>query len=278
MRIDSHQHFWRYDPAEYAWIGEAMGALRRDFLPAGLAPELAARGLDGSIAVQARQSLDESRFLLECARESEHVMGVVGWVDLRSERVGEELAEFAGDPLSVGVRHVVQDEPDDGFLLREDFCRGVAELEGTGLVYDVLVYPRQLPAAIRFCARFPEQRFVLDHLAKPFIKDGVVEPWASQIAELARSPNVACKVSGMVTEADWGAWRYEDFVPYLDVVREAFGPGRLLYGSDWPVCLLAADYGRMFGVVERWAEQLDEGERSALFGGNAARVYGVGER
>ncbi|MEM7305579.1 MAG: amidohydrolase family protein [Planctomycetota bacterium] len=276
MRIDAHQHFWSYDPVEYAWIGAGMESLRRDFLPDDLAPLLDQRQLDGSIAVQARQSLEETRWLLSLARESERVRGVVGWVDLRSPDVAAELDRLADEPALVGLRHVVQDEPDDEFLLRDDFQRGVAALAGRGLIYDVLIYPRQLPAAVRFVERFPDQPFVLDHLAKPLIRDGAMEPWASLVAELARSPNVSCKVSGLVTEAHWRAWTPEELVPYLDVALEAFGPERLLYGSDWPVCLLASGYGRMFAATEDWAERrLSAQERVALFGGNAARVYGL---
>lgn len=272
-RIDAHQHFWVYDAREYAWIGDGMEALRRDFLPDDLAPELAACGVDGTIAVQARQSLEETRFLLRLARESEVVRAVVGWVDLRDPAVGETLGELARDPHLVGVRHVVQDEPEDDFVLRADFQRGIAALGRTELVYDILTYPRQLAPSIRLVDAFPDQAFVLDHLSKPFIARRELEPWASELRELAKRPNVACKLSGMVTEADWSAWRRDDFRPYLDVALAAFGPDRILFGSDWPVCLLSAPYADVHGIVADWAAELAEGERERLFGGNAVRIY-----
>lgn len=276
MRIDSHQHFWRYDPAEYGWIDARMQRIARDFLPADLAPSLAAAGLDGCIAVQARQSLDETRFLLEQARGSDVVRAVVGWADLCSPDVGAELDEFADEPLLKGLRHIVQDEPDDQFLLRPDFQRGVQLAGERGYVYDVLIYPRQLDAAVSFVAALPDQPFVLDHLAKPGIADARVDDWRQGFEGLARFEHVSCKVSGMVTEANWNEWRAEDFTPYLDRALDAFGPDRLLFGSDWPVCLLAAqDYATVFGLVDDWARKLSDDERAKLFGGNAARIYGL---
>ena len=285
MRIDSHQHFWSYDASEYPWIGESMGVLRRDFLPPDLEPHLAAHGLDGSVAVQARQSLAETRWLLQLAREHARVvvpvmgpvMGIVGWVDLCSEEVGAQLAELGPDPLLVGVRHVAQDEPDDRFLVRADFQRGIARLAEHGLRYDLLVYPRQLPAAEELVRAFPEQPFVLDHVAKPPIAEGRLDPWRDDLRRLAEHPNVCCKVSGLVTEADWKSWRPADFGPYLEVVREAFGEERLMYGSDWPVCLVAGDYGAVAGLAESFAAELSEEGRRAFFGGNAARFYGLAE-
>lgn len=274
MRLDSHQHFWRYSAAEYPWM-KPEWPIRRDFLPPDLGPLLAAAGLDGSIAVQARQSLEENRFLLDLADRHPLVKGVVGWVDLRSPRVEEQLAAFAAHPKAVGVRHVVQDEPDDGFMLGTDFQRGIAALKQFDLAYDILIYPKQLPAAIRLAARFPEQRFVLDHLAKPPIKSGVLSPWREQINELSRLPNVHCKVSGMATEADWRGWEYPDFVPYLDAVFAAFGPERLMFGSDWPVALLAGSYADAHALVDDFIAPRDQ---DAVFGGNAARFYGVGDR
>ena len=241
MKLDSHQHFWRYDAAQYPWI-PAGSPLQRDWLPADLAALQGPLGFGGSIAVQARQSLAESHWLLGLADADPRILGVVGWVDLQSDSVEESLAMLAAHPKFVGVRHVVQDEPDDRFLLRPAFLRGLGRLRAHGLTYDLLVYPRQLPAAIEVVRQFPEQPFVLDHIAKPLIRDGMVSPWREQIRELARFPNVCCKVSGMVTEADHRSWKPDQFHPYLDVVLEAFGPGRLLFGSDWPVCLLAASY------------------------------------
>lgn len=275
MRVDAHQHFWPYDPERYGWISDEMRVLKRDFLPADLAPLLAAAGVDASVAVQARQDLDETRWLLDLAEANDFLAGVVGWVDLRADDVDAQLDELAARPLLRGVRHVVQDEPDDEFLLREDFLAGVAKLARRGLTYDVLVYPRHLPVAARFVDRFPAQPFVLDHLAKPFIAKGELEPWASDLRELARREHVCAKVSGLVTEARWREWAPADFRPYLDVVLEAFGAERLMFGSDWPVCLLASEYGPMKAIVDDYAAALSADEQAALFGGNAARFYGL---
>ena len=272
MRLDSHQHFWRYDAAQYPWIPTGS-PLQRDWLPTDLAKLQRRLGFDGSIVVQARQALAESRWLLELADADSRIKGVVGWVDLQSEQVGEQLAEFARHPRFVGVRHVVQDEPDDNFMLRPAFVRGIGALQDFGLTYDLLIFPKQLPAAIELVRRFPGQPFVLDHIAKPFIKTGTLSPWREQIQELAQFPNVQCKVSGMVTEADHLAWRPDDFRPYLDTVFAVFGKDRLMFGSDWPVCLLAADYGLVAGLVHDYAAQLSAEAQAKLFGGNAAKFY-----
>jgi len=275
VRLDAHQHFWRYTPAEYDWIDARMGRIARDFLPADLEPELARSGLDGCLAVQARSSLDETRFLLALSRAHPFVRGVVGWVDFTAPDVARTLATFAAERALVGLRHIVQAEPDD-FLLRPDFRRGIAALAGTGLVYDVLVYPRQLPAVRSFVAAFPGQAFVLDHLAKPAIARGEREPWESAFRALGSFPNLACKVSGLVTEAAWNTWKPDDFRFYLDVALETFGPERLLFGSDWPVCLVAArDHAEVFGLVQSWADALSPSEREGLFGRNAARLYRI---
>jgi len=274
MRIDSHQHFWRFNPADYGWM-KPDWPIRRDFLPAHMEPELRACKLEGCVAVQARQSLEESRWLLELAANSATILGVVGWVDLRSPNVATELAEFAEHPKFVGVRHVVQDEPDDQFMLREDFQRGIAALRDFGLTYDLLVFPWQLPAAMALAQKFPEQPFVLDHLAKPPIKAGALSPWRERVRELATLPNVMCKVSGMVTEADWQNWQANDFKPYLDVAFEAFGPDRLMFGSDWPVCLLAGSYERVFGLVQNYVSRLGADTEAKFFGNNAVKFYGL---
>lgn len=275
MRVDAHQHFWAYSADNYPWIGEGMERLARDYLPADLKPLLAAKGLAGSVAVQARQSLEETRWLLALAAEHPGILGVVGWVDLRSEDVGSQLAEFAGNPRFVGVRHVVQDEPDVRFLLGEAFVRGLRQLQAHGLTYDLLLFPPQLPAAIDVVGMLPEQPFVLDHLAKPGIKAGTLDPWRADIQALAKHPNVTCKLSGMVTEAAWQGWKREDFTPYLEVALEAFGPSRLMYGSDWPVCLLAAEYPDVFGIVEDFLGKLGDDERQQILGGTATRFYGL---
>ena len=274
MRIDSHQHFWRFNPTDYGWMKQDW-PIRRDFLPQDLELELGKCKLDGCVAVQARQSREESRWLLELADSASIIRGVVGWVDLRSSDVAKQLEEFAKHPKFVGVRHVVQDEPDDGFMLREDFQRGIAALAQFDLTYDLLVFPKHLPAAISLVQRFPKQSFVLDHIAKPLIKDRVLSPWREQIQELAKLPNVFCKVCGMVTEADWQHWRSDNFKPYLDVVFEAFGPERLMYGSDWPVCLLAGNYERVFGLANDYVSGFQIDDKAKFFGRNAAAFYGL---
>src|SRR5213082_35612 len=274
MRLDSHQHFWSYDARQYPWIPKGS-ALQRDWLPNDLAPLLARAGLDRCMAVQARQTVEESRWLLTLADHAPIVKGVVGWVDLRSDKVEEQLAELSQHPKFVGVRHLVQDEPDDLFMVRREFLRGIAKLKQFNLTYDILIFPKQLAAAIDLARSFPDQPFVLDHIAKPCIKERSLSPWRELIRELARSPHVFCKVSGMITEADRANWKPSDFKPYLDVVFEAFGEDRLMFGSDWPVCLLAGSYEKVFGLVDEYARQLTSAARARFFGPNAARFYGV---
>jgi L-fuconolactonase len=276
MVIDSHHHFWRYTAAEYGWIGDGMATIRRDFLPEHLDAELTAAGVDGAITVQARQTVEETAWLLELARSWPRNCGVVGWVPLCDPRVGETLERFAASPALRGVRHVVQGEPDDEFMLRPDFNRGVSALGPLGLVYEILIFERQLPAAIRFADLHPDLRLVLDHVAKPRIRDGELEPWASRMRELARRPNLWCKLSGMVTEADYGGWTVEQLRPYVAVALDCFGPERLLFGSDWPVCLVACSYGRWVRIVREAIADLSQAEQAAILGGNAARVYGCG--
>jgi len=273
MHIDAHQHFWRYERWEYGWIDDSMAALRRDFLPADLKPELERSGFQGCVAVQVRQSLEETQWLLELTERAPFILGVVGWVDLRSPRLRFELESFAGNSKLVGVRHIVQSEPDERFLLQPDFLRGIATLEEFDLAYDILIYPRHLPVAAEFVARFPRHRFVLDHLAKPPIKSGAVDSWALGIRELAYFPNLFCKVSGLVTEADWQAWKPEDMGPYLDVAFECFGPSRLMIGSDWPVCTVAAPYSQVMDVVKNYISKYPAEEKNAVLGGNAAKFW-----
>ena len=274
MKLDSHQHFWSYDEKQYPWIPKGS-PLHRDWLPEDLAPLLAASGFDGCIAVQARQTLDESRWLLALADRATVVRAVVGWVDLRNARVGVQLAELSGHPKFRGVRHVVQDEPDAGFMRGAEFQRGIRALHQFGLTYDLLIVAKQLPAAIELVRKFPDQPFVLDHIAKPPIKSGALSPWREQIRELAGAPNVLCKISGMVTEADHTHWTPADFTLFLEVVFQAFGEDRVMFGSDWPVCLLAGKYERVFALVNEFAAQLSPAAREKLFGGNAARFYGL---
>ena len=273
MKIDAHQHFWNYDPRRDSWITDEMAVLKRDFALADLASELATHGLDASIAVQAAQSEDETNFLLGLAAKSERIAGVVGWVDLCDPRVEERLHYFSKFPKLCGFRHIAQSEPDDRFLLRPEFVRGVRLLRKFAFTYDILIYPRQLPAAVEFAQLLPEQPLVIDHIAKPEIKLHRKGNWESHIRAIAQNKNVYCKLSGMVTEADWRLWRAADFQYYLDVVFEAFGPERLMFGSDWPVCLLAASYGQVLQLVESYVRANCPARLGDIFGANAARFY-----
>jgi L-fuconolactonase len=268
MKIDSHQHFWQYDPGRHGWITDAMAVLKRDFLPPDLNRELQASGISASIAVQADQSEDETLFLLDLAKRYPAVAGVVGWVHLCADEVSKRLESFSRYDKLLGFRHVVQDEPDDRFMQRKSFVRGIAALREFEFTYDILVYPRQLPTAIELVAKFPEQPFVIDHIAKPPIKSAETATWASNMREIASAPNVFCKLSGMITEADWVHWTQDNLRPYLDIVFEAFTLDRLMFGSDWPVCLLAASYAR---VVETMRNII--GDDDAVFGDTARRVY-----
>jgi L-fuconolactonase len=273
MRIDAHQHFWVYNPSEYGWIDESMTVLRRDFLPGDLKPELDGAGFQGCIAVQARQSLEETNWLLKLASEWPFILGVVGWVDLRSPHLRSDLQVLAKNPKLVGVRHIVQSEPDERFLLQPEFLRGVSQLEEFDLAYDILIYEKHLSEAAEFVRRFPRQRFVLDHAAKPRIKDGILHPWAGGIRELAVLPNVFCKLSGLVTEADWQEWKVEQITPYLDVAFECFGADRLMIGSDWPVCTVAASYSRSMAAVNQVLGRCGTEAREKVLGANAQRFY-----
>jgi L-fuconolactonase len=274
-RIDAHHHLWRYSPQEYEWLDESMAALRRDFLPADLMREIGAAGIDGTVAVQARQTVEETRWLLAQAEKFPAIRGVVGWAPIADDDFPGAMEEFEDRPKLKGLRHVIQGEKDENFVLREDFNAGIRAMLGSGLVYDILIYERQLPQAIDFVDRHPDQVFVLDHLAKPMIAAGQMQPWAERIRELGRRENVWCKVSGMVTEADWSGWSAETLRPYLDVVVEAFGVERLMAGSDWPVCLLASEYGRWFDVLRDYFFGFSEAERDAVFGMTAVGVYGL---
>lgn len=278
MHIDSHQHFWIYNPVEYDWIDDSMAALRRDFLPQDLAPELEKNDVRGSIAVQARQTLEETRWLLGLAERSPSILGVVGWADLRSPDIRSQLKALTQNPKLVGIRHIVQSEPDDRFLLQPDFLRGVSTLEEFGLAYDILIYTKHLAAAAEFVQHFPRQRFVLDHMAKPPIKSGNIDEWANGIKRLAEFPNLCCKLSGLVTEADWGSWEPEQIIPFLDVAFESFGPNRLMIGSDWPVCLVAASYTQTIDVVTTYLLGQKPEHREAVLGGTADRFWRLTSR
>lgn len=273
MKLDSHQHFWHYEPRKDAWITDNMRVLQRDFMPEHLAPLLEAQGFDGCVAVQADQSEQETFFLLELAETFDFIKGVVGWVDLRAPEINERLEYFSTFPLLKGFRHIVQAEPADDFILRKDFCRGIALLQQFEFTYDILVHPQHLGYVNEFVRQFPHQQFVIDHLAKPFIRRGLVEEWQDEMRSLAQAPNVSCKISGLVTEADWEHWQPADFGIYIQTVIESFGPDRVMFGSDWPVCLLAADYAQVCELVENHTTHLTGIEKEKLWGLNAQRFY-----
>ena len=275
IRIDSHQHFWRYDPGRDVWITEEIAVLKRDFLPEELIQRMCEAGVDRTIAVQADQSETETHFLLDLTAENSAIAGVVGWVNLLDKNIDERLECFSRHTKLRGFRHIVQAEHDDRFMIREDFLRGVAALARHNFTYDILIYARQLPGAVEFVRRFPAQKFVLDHLAKPSIKAGEIDAWANNIRALARNRNVYCKLSGLVTEANWTNWNAETLRPYLDVAFEAFGTDRLMFGSDWPVCLLAASYSQVKEVIENYTRDFSPSEKENIFGLNAARFYGL---
>jgi L-fuconolactonase len=274
MTIDAHHHFWKYSPQEYAWIDDAMSAIRRDFLPADLAREIKQADVDTVISVQARQSLDETRWLLDLARAYPFIAGVVGWVPLLSPAAGEHLDALidAAPNKLLALRHVLQAEPDD-YPLDAHFTVGLRQLALRNLTYDILILERQLPTAIALVDRHPNLTFVLDHLAKPRIRDGVISPWRENLRELAKRPNVYAKISGMVTEADYRAWTPDQLRPYVDVALESFGPRRLMFGSDWPVCLVACEYGRWVQLVREFIEELSPDEQANIMGNTARRAY-----
>jgi L-fuconolactonase len=275
QQIDAHHHLWRYTPAEYGWIDEEMSVLRRDFLPKDLMEAMASAGIDGTVVVQARQTMEETRWLLDLAEKNDAIRGVVGWADIAGEEFPGVMEEFDDRVKLKGLRHVIQGEKDEHYILREDFNSGIRTLLGSGLVYDILIYERHLEDTVYFVDEHPEQVFVLDHVAKPRIGAGVIEPWATRLRELGERENVWCKLSGMVTEADWKNWTPETLKPYLDVAVEAFGPGRLMAGSDWPVCLVASEYAQWFEVLRGYFAGFSDAERASVFGGTAIEVYGL---
>jgi L-fuconolactonase len=273
MKIDSHQHFWRYNNTEFGWINDEMAVIRRDFLPNDLLPELKLMEFDGSINVQARQNLDETRWLLVMADNNVFIKGVVGWVDLCSDDIENQLASFAQNPKFIGVRHVVHDEPDDNFMARDDFQHGISLLSKYKLTYDLLIFPKHLSLANELVAKFPNQKFVLDHIAKPLIKDKVHSPWDKDIAILAKNPNVYCKLSGIVTEADWKKWKPSDFQFYLDTIFDAFGEDRIMIGSDWPVCNVAGTYHDIMKIVIDYFEKKNGKISEKILGENCVNFY-----
>jgi len=275
MKIDAHQHFWQHDAERYGWISEEMRRIRRDFMPEDLQPILTANGMDGAVLVQVHQEEAENDFFLSLAAQNDFIKGIVGWVDFQADDIAERLDYWSSFPKLKGFRHIVQAEADEDFLLRKNFRRGIEALSKTRFAYDILVFHRQLPAVVKFVQGYPNQRFVLDHLGKPDIKNGLLEPWATHIRVLGKFENVCCKISGMVTEADWQNWSPEDFKPYLDTVTEAFGTKRLMFGSDWPVCLVAGEYEEVKSLAANYFTSFSETEKAAIFGGNAARFYQI---
>lgn len=274
MTIDTHQHFWHFDLIRDAWIVAEMSVIRHDFLPEHLLPILEKNGIDACIAVQADQSIEETLFLLRLSEQYPFVRGVVGWTDLCSPFIEEHLKDWKKYPKLLGFRHILQAENPD-FLLKPEFLRGIQALSSHHFIYDILVYPQHLPNVVKMVAQFPEQTFVLDHIAKPLIKEGILENWATDIRELATFEHVYCKVSGILTEADWKSWTFEQIRPYLDIIFEAFGADRLMFGSDWPVCLLAGTYEDTKSIIEMYMKDYPEIERQKVFGTNAQRIYGI---
>ena len=275
VKLDAHQHFWKYSDAEYGWIDDP--ALRRDFLPANLEKELREAKIDGAVSVQARQTIGETEWLLSLAEQNKFLKAVVGWVPLTSPTVEGEIEKFAARKKLKAVRHVVQDEKDDRYILRDDFNAGVALLDKHGLAYDILIFDRHLPYAIQFVDRHPKQRFILDHIAKPRIRDGEVLPWRDNLRAMARRPNVWCKISGVVTEADHKQWTEAQLRFYIDTAIDAFTPKRVMFGSDWPVCLSATTYKNWTDLMHRATDHFSPAERESIFGGAAAEAYRIAE-
>ncbi|HMQ49046.1 MAG TPA: amidohydrolase family protein [Saprospiraceae bacterium] len=271
--IDAHQHFWHFQAAEYPWISDELRLLQRDFLPEELALLYRENGISGCVAVEARGSERENLFLLDLAEKNDFIKGIVGWMDLRFSDLEQRLSAYADQPKIKGFRYPVQAEADVNFLLRPEWLRGMEVLGRFNYCFDLLIFPHQLGAALELVRRFPEQRFVLDHLAKPYIKDGFMDGWQAQMEALAQLPNVWCKISGMVTEADWSGWHYADLLPYLDVVFGTFGSDRLMFGSDWPVCTLAAPYEKVKDILARYLVPFTKEARVCIWAGNARECY-----
>lgn len=273
IRIDAHQHFWKYSPLRHTWMSAEMGTLKADFLPLDLLPHLQHCAINGCIAVQADQSEDENTFLLGLSEKYDFIRGIVGWVDLQAENLEERLAHYQQFPKIKGFRHVLHDEEQRDFMLRPAFLRGISMLEKFNYTYDILIFTDQLAYTLDFVKAFPEQRFVIDHIAKPKIKQQIIGEWKDEIAKIASFPNVYCKISGLVTEADWQNWKKEDFKAYLDIIVDSFGTDRMMYGSDWPVCQLAASYQAQFELVKDYFSTFSFAEQAKFFGENAIQFY-----
>lgn len=275
-RIDSHQHFWKFDPVRDSWIDETMAVIQRDFLPEDLEPLLKENHFEGCVAVQASQSEEETHFLLDLAAKNDFIKGVVGWVDLQSKNIEERLQFFSNQKKLKGFRHVVQGEPDD-FMFGAAFRNGIQALAPFDYTYDILIFERQLPAAISLVQDFPNQRFVIDHIAKPDIKSGSIDSWKKGIEEIAKYDNVWCKISGMVTEADWKNWKPQDLKPYLDVIFENFSADKLMYGSDWPVLNVASDYHEVVKTLEDYISKFSVEDQNKIWFENANSFYNLND-
>lgn len=275
MTIDAHQHFWRYEPQKHAWIDDDMAVIRRDFMPRDLITELKVNEIDGCVAVQADQTIEETNFLIDLASENDFIKGVVGWVDFRASTIEKDLEKFSNNTIVKGFRHVVQGEPDTNFLLRKPFLNGIKRLEQYGYTYDILIFPHQLGATLEFVKQFPNQKFVIDHIAKPYIKDGFYDGWATLMKELASHENVYCKLSGMITEADYNNWKPEEIKRYLDIVLASFGADRCLFGSDWPVCLVAGSYAQVKELITNYITDFSTDEKTRIMGNNAVEFYNL---
>lgn len=275
MVIDAHQHFWKYEPAKHSWIDDDMAVIRRDFLPSDLKKVFEENGVDGCVAVQTDQSLAETDFLLKLADENDFIKGVVGWADLRSEDIDMVLEKYHSEKKIKGWRHIVQGEADHNFLMRPEFLRGISYLKKYDYVYEILIFPHQLGATLEFVRQFSHQKFVIDHIAKPYINDGFFDGWAVLMKEIAKQQNVHCKLSGMITEADYNSWTPQQIIPYMDLVLKAFGPERTMFGSDWPVCLVAGNYGRVKKLASDFISNLSDDEQQAIMGGNAIKFYSL---
>ncbi|MFB9107822.1 amidohydrolase family protein [Flavobacterium gyeonganense] len=271
-RIDSHQHFWIFDPVRDSWIYDSMKKIQRNFLPEDLLPLLSENQFSGCVAVQASQSEEETIFLLDLASKNDFIKGVVGWVDLRAENISERLSHFSQFEKLKGFRHVVQGEPDD-FMFGKEFRNGIVALKEFDFTYDILIFHRQLPAAIDLVKTFPKQAFVIDHIAKPDIKSGEIASWKKGIEEISKFENVKCKISGMVTEADWNNWKPSDLKPYLDVIFENFSSDKLMFGSDWPVCNVASDYTNLVKTIENYLAGFSVENENKFWFENAKSFY-----
>jgi L-fuconolactonase len=273
LRIDAHQHFWKFDPVRDSWINDDMSVIQRDFFPGDLLPVLQSNGIDGCVTVQSDQSEEENDFQLKNAESNDFVKAVVGWVDLQAPDIAAKLAYYQQFKKMKGFRHVLQGEKDRALMLKPAFKDGIGLLNEFGFTYDILIFPDQLSYSRELVAAFPDQPFVIDHMAKPYIKDGKIDEWKKDMQAIAAYKNVCCKISGMITEADWKQWKEADLKPYLDVVVHAFGPKRILFGSDWPVCLVAGSYEKMLSVVKNYFSSFTAHEQALFFGGNAMRFY-----